>query len=1239
MKDRGQFSIIAALLVAVVLITTVMVTYSTIRNSPVQNQSPILSAIDETNLAIKQILGFTVGYYGSVLQVTGNVSYARMLALNYLQSGLQNVANMHPEWGTSLSNTSTPALQAYWFTNTSYSSGNLAVTYSLAGLGILGVNYQTSCKLGVQILNSVNGQASINITQDRNEPLVTLGKQNFNFYRYNNASSAWEPVNPNTEPTAYPNGTYHVNMPSGTNPYSYIVQIKDQRGIITVASSFNSYTCALAWNSTSVQAGSPSAQYYVNTYNSSVDSFPDKGTHSNFVAQQNTDSVYDNMTEGDVPVITTAQTFAQSNSTNGQIGTWSNFTTEQYADNINDTLTEGDVPVITTAQTYVQANSTNTQIGTWSNFTTEQYSDGTYDTLTEANTVSNYTYCNGNSTSTGWINPSYAYNNKTADGASITWATSGYCAPLRLNLTSTAKGTLIQYFVNRNSMTVTTMEISVANQTGAWTLAYSGTPTYGAYANATLTATFTYTAMEFNFTSSGITSRTVCVNETQAINATVTPLNYQLSLEEQWNPSPYSANLTKTLCIRTGANNTAEFLRLDWWNTTSSAWLNINSSLVNNAWNNITVTNYLTASNFTIRFSDGTPNGDTVQSTWQIDCVLLYTQNSTDNYQLSLEEQWNPSPYSANLTKTLCIRTGANNTAEFLRLDWWNTTSSAWLNINSSLVNNAWNNITVTNYLTASNFTIRFSDGTPNGDTVQSTWQIDCVLLYTQNSTDNYQLSLEEQWTNANYTNAQLCIRTGSLSAEAIAVEAWNVSAGAWTNILSSLNANRWNNVTVSAYLQPQNFTIRFKGTNEISDPVQDRWQIDAALLAVWPTADLYSLSRQGTIVAELLQNGTMRWLGQNLLLTNSNSTLPFPPVPVKSIHVNETINGVNSEVPFQIEDWSSAYRIPLGLTSNMSIFSSRTMIVFLATPNASKATIWWNGSDTASQTPYAYTNRYFNDTPSSGKLSNGLTTLQLQSNFVVTSTVGNSSATSNFMRINNNASSYGSDPSYVITNGTVRDIIHQEAEWGNEGNGVYGVTNCSDIYSDIVLTLPANTTYYTYQLRLMFVQSQQNKTISDLRPILLISLTGQIQTENGTISGLPIVSNATDLFYNYSASSWAHHWSQSVSATKGAGIIFTDSANQNLYVFDSITGIKTGAINTNSTGTIQVSPVAKSQLSFNTTLDPRMQDIVWYGAVVTFDTTTPINNIPIYNNNDQTGLWMIAEYPPTVAVTTENYQ
>ena len=37
-------------------------------------------------------------------------------------------------------------------------------------------------------------------------------------------------------------------------------------------------------------------------------------------------------------------------------------------------------------------------------------------------------------------------------------------------------------------------------------------------------------------------------------------------------------------------------------------------------------------------------------------------------------------------------------------------------------------------------------------------------------------------------------------------------------------------------------------------------------------------------VAVELLQNGTMRWLGQNLKLTTQ--AVPVPPVPVKAIHV-----------------------------------------------------------------------------------------------------------------------------------------------------------------------------------------------------------------------------------------------------------------------------------------------------------------------------------------------------------------
>jgi hypothetical protein len=88
---------------------------------------------------------------------------------------------------------------------------------------------------------------------------------------------------------------------------------------------------------------------------------------------------------------------------------------------------------------------------------------------------------------------------------------------------------------------------------------------------------------------------------------------------------------------------------------------------------------------------------------------------------------------------------------------------------------------------------------------------------------------------------------------------------------------------------------------------------------------------------------------------TFTTQAKPIPPIPVKAIHVNQTINGIDREVPFQIEDWASDYRIPLGLTGNASIFNNRNMLVFLVNPNVSKVTIWWNGSDTATQTPLAY--------------------------------------------------------------------------------------------------------------------------------------------------------------------------------------------------------------------------------------------------------------------------------------------
>jgi hypothetical protein len=403
-----------------------------------------------------------------------------------------------------------------------------------------------------------------------------------------------------------------------------------------------------------------------------------------------------------------------------------------------------------------------------------------------------------------------------------------------------------------------------------------------------------------------------------------------------------------------------------------------------------------------------------------------------------------------------------------------------------------------------------------------------------------------------------------------------------------------------------------------------------------------YKGLKKDTIAVEVLQNGTLRWLGQNLQLSTSGK--PIPQLPVKAMHVNQTINGISREVPFQVEDWGSNYEVPLGLTNNASLFSNRQMIVFLVNHKVSGATLWWNGQDTAKQTSYAWKNRYFTgDNPSQRKLTNGNLTITISSDYkTITSSVtgGNITSTASFMRINSINPTYGSGPAYVIYKGIVRDIVQFEAEWSGgilKSANPPATEDCPNVYSQIYLTLPANATYYTYATRLVFINSAQSRTIKDLSVIQLSISGGSQRTENGTSGGYPISSNVAGLFYNFTSLSfqtgWAHHWSEFISGSSGAGIMFTDDANRKLYTFDSIAGQKTGALNViSSNRKIEFNPVAQS-LNHSASFT-NARDVTWHGAVVTF--SNDLNNT-IYPASGTTGLWVMVELPPKILVVTNN--
>ena len=66
---------------------------------------------------------------------------------------------------------------------------------------------------------------------------------------------------------------------------------------------------------------------------------------------------------------------------------------------------------------------------------------------------------------------------------------------------------------------------------------------------------------------------------------------------------------------------------------------------------------------------------------------------------------------------------------------------------------------------------------------------------------------------------------------ENIRVDVW--SGTAWQNLFTDLTSG-WNNASVSSYLTSSTFTIRFKGSIETGDKTQDTWNIDAVLLHTW---------------------------------------------------------------------------------------------------------------------------------------------------------------------------------------------------------------------------------------------------------------------------------------------------------------------------------------------------------------------------------------------------------------------
>jgi len=403
---------------------------------------------------------------------------------------------------------------------------------------------------------------------------------------------------------------------------------------------------------------------YVDNNDPDVDSSSDKGTHSNFPAQQaGPDSTYDTLAEENTEAIEDHVDNISDVDNSPDVGTHSNFENQKAQDSSYDPLTEA------------------SQENTYSLDATGGYmiiGDGTPDWGSSTGTISFWVKMDNSVQGrfygqNGDMETRWSGTNLVLDWGATTSMTSVYSFSADTwyfvaIVWDENKDNLFLYVGDENnaptldanslsgtwtSTTPAPTENRFLNGLGGsepvdghgddlryWNIARNLTEIQSDY-NQTLSGSEpnlqSYFKLDDNFADSGPNNNDGTGSPTYSFSSDVPfsgSSDYGLDLEVQWT-NVIDFLPTEKLCIYTGALG-SEDLRVDYWNGTG--WESLATDLIAYSCNYYAVS--LTSTTFTIRFKDGTTEGDTTQDQWQIDASLLRIEG-TGNKEDAVDQQSN----------------------------------------------------------------------------------------------------------------------------------------------------------------------------------------------------------------------------------------------------------------------------------------------------------------------------------------------------------------------------------------------------------------------------------------------------------------------------------------------------------------------------------------------------------------------------------------------------------------------
>jgi hypothetical protein len=220
-NKKGQFVLIAVLLVAIMLISTGALMHGAVTYYKHEPWEEYLTLIANIELNSRRLVELSLANYTQTLDDS-------ILEAN-LDNWQTNLNTMYPSSGIALTATSMELIHT-WNQTAAISSGQSDFTLNISSIGLTGYKFTAKAFLKLKILNANSENVTVTVKAEDNKPLTDLSKNNFQVIEPANTTiTKVTPLYHSTEVYVY---VIRCEAPI-TNPVT--VTVWDQRGIFATA--------------------------------------------------------------------------------------------------------------------------------------------------------------------------------------------------------------------------------------------------------------------------------------------------------------------------------------------------------------------------------------------------------------------------------------------------------------------------------------------------------------------------------------------------------------------------------------------------------------------------------------------------------------------------------------------------------------------------------------------------------------------------------------------------------------------------------------------------------------------------------------------------------------------------------------------------------------------------------------------------------------------------------------------